>query len=114
MCINLINNYFQLINYTKEKDYYVLMLEIMQLEELLAKSELLVINDDSIEILYMNEEYTIEFNNNRLVKRDGYQIMIHNISDVSFDLIDEELILNFSYLNEEYSFGIYKKEWWRN
>lgn len=90
------------------------MIEVMQVQELLAHSEIINVSFDSLEIMYNNEIYTIEQDKNRLVKRVGYQILMHDIDEIQFWFEDEVLLMHVVYQEEEYEFGIYKKEWWRD
>ena len=94
---------------------YELMISIMQLEELMAKSELIDYNSEQLTIQYNGDIYEIYFDHNRLVKTPGYQILISNISNIEFGDEEGETILMYVTQDEkEYEFGIYKKEWWRN
>ncbi len=97
----------------KREDDYELMMSLMQLETLLAESEVEVM-DDELEIIHNGETYRIFEHNERLVKVEGYQILMNHVEDVHFYFDDEELIMSFSRNEKEYEYEIYKKEWWRD
>ena len=72
------------------------------------------VNEDELEIIHNNETYRIFELNNKLVKVEGYQILMNHVEHVYFYFDDEELIMGFTRNDEEYEYGIYKKEWWRD
>lgn len=85
----------------------------MQLQELLAMCEIQEIERERLEILCNKEEYELVEHQGRLVKKEGYQIMLSNVADLSFELVEETIVMRGSYQNEAFEVAIAKREWWR-
>lgn len=114
ICMELLSSSLKsLINQTYSNEEYELMVSIMQLQTLLSESEVEII-DDELHIIHNHENYIIFEHNNRLVKKEGYQILMNDVKDITFSFDDEILIMKFTRHDKEYAYGIYKKEWWRD
>lgn len=113
MITSILVNILVVLSRKRELNWYYFDIGCMQLQELIAASEIVEVNEDSLILFYNKEEYTIEEHNGRIVKRPGYQIMMNNIEDISFELVDETVMMRGMYQNEEFEVAIGKKEWWR-
>lgn len=102
-----------LIARTKTIDWYYFDVGCMQLQSLLATCEIVDVDNDEISLICNNKEQYISFDKNRIVKRDGYQILLNGIDDVEFELIEETLYMRGLYCGKEFSIPIAKKEWWK-
>lgn len=56
----------------------------MQLRQIAAVSKDREVKERTLYMIYEHEEIRIEFDRNRLVKRDGYEILMENIEYAEF------------------------------
>ncbi|EOS60701.1 prepilin-type N-terminal cleavage/methylation domain-containing protein [Firmicutes bacterium M10-2] len=59
-------------------------LMILQLRYFLASSSSIDTFDDHLEVVVRHEQFTIEKDKDRLIKRGGYEILEENVDDVRF------------------------------
>ena len=71
------------------------------------------VSSDEISLICNGKEQVISLDENRIVKRDGYQILLNGISDVEFELLEETVYMRGLYCGEEFDIPIAKKEWWK-
>lgn len=57
---------------------------IRQLQLMLAQAYTFSLMSDSLAFQYRGDEYTLEYDRNRLVKRPGYEIFLEDIDSVTF------------------------------
>ena len=79
---------------------------ILQLRQVVALADTYGIEGDTLEIQYNHQIYTIGFDRNRLVKREGYEIFMEGIEYASFYTKDEELYLSYTKRNKDYTYQI--------
>lgn len=68
---------------------------ILQLRQIAAVSKDREVNERTLYMIYEHEEIRIEFDRNRLVKRDGYEILMENIEYAEFIEEDEKIYLRY-------------------
>ena len=68
---------------------------ILQLRQIAAVSKDRKVKERTLYMIYEHEEIRIEFDRNRLVKRDGYEILMENIEYAEFFEEDEKIYLRY-------------------
>lgn len=68
---------------------------ILQLRQIAAVSKDREVKERTLYMIYEHEEIRIEFDRNRLVKRDGYEILMENIKYAEFFEEDEKIYLRY-------------------
>ena len=68
---------------------------ILQLRQIAAVSKDREVKERTLYMIYEHEEIRIEFDRNRLVKRDGYEILMENIEYAEFFKEDEKIYLRY-------------------
>lgn len=68
---------------------------ILQLRQIAAVSKDREVKESTLYMIYEHEEIRIEFDRNRLVKRDGYEILMENIEYAEFFEEDEKIYLRY-------------------
>lgn len=68
---------------------------ILQLRQIAAVSKDREVKERALYMIYEHEEIRIEFDRNRLVKRDGYEILMENIEYAEFSEEDEKIYLRY-------------------
>lgn len=68
---------------------------ILQLRQIVAVSKDREVKERTLYMIYEHEEIRIEFDRNRLVKRDGYEILMENIEYAEFFEEDEKIYLRY-------------------
>ena len=68
---------------------------ILQLRQIAAVSKDREVKERTLYMIYEHEEIRIEFDRNRLVKRDGYEILMENIEYAEFFEEDEKIYLRY-------------------
>ncbi len=79
---------------------------ILQLRQYLALSHSIQVDSTSISYIYNYGEFTISQDKNRLVKRDGYEIIMENIDDVTFFKKEDKVYISYTKNKKEYTFQI--------
>lgn len=57
---------------------------VYQLRCMLAQADTFTLENDKLSFFYRGQTTRLEFDRNRLVRRDGYEIFLENIDDVTF------------------------------
>ena len=68
---------------------------ILQLRQIAAVSKDREVKESTLYMIYEHEEIRIEFDRNRLVKRDGYEILMENIEYAEFFEEDGKIYLRY-------------------
>lgn len=68
---------------------------ILQLRQIVAVSKDREVKERTLYMIYEHEEIRIEFDRNRLVKRDGYEILMENLEYAEFFEEDEKIYLRY-------------------
>ena len=68
---------------------------ILQLRQIAAVSKDRKVKERTLYMIYEHEEIRIEFDRNRLVKRDGYEILMENIEYAEFFEEDGKIYLRY-------------------
>lgn len=68
---------------------------ILQLRQIAAVSKDREVKQKALYMIYEHGEIRIEFDRNRLVKRDGYEILMENIEYAEFFEEDEKIYLRY-------------------
>lgn len=68
---------------------------ILQLRQIAAVSKDREVKERTLYMIYEHEEIRIEFDRNRLVKREGYEILMENIEYAEFFEEDEKIYLRY-------------------
>lgn len=79
---------------------------ILQLRQIVAISKDRQVKEKALYMIYEHEEIRIEFDRNRLVKRDGYEILMENIDDAEFIEEDEKVYLRYQKDGKTYTVQI--------
>lgn len=69
---------------------------ILQIRELVSLSAHAFVRDRNLVLVENGEEEVLELDQNRLVKRPGYEILMENIEDVYFEQKEQKLYLVFT------------------
>lgn len=68
---------------------------ILQIRELVSLSAHAFVRDRNLVLVDNGEEEVLELDQNRLVKRPGYEILMENLEDVYFEQKEQKLYLVF-------------------
>lgn len=68
-------------------------LMILQLRYFLAGSSSIAAFDDHLEVVVRHEQFTIEKDKDRLIKRGGYEILEENVDHIRFFEQDERIFM---------------------
>ncbi len=79
---------------------------ILQLRQIVAVSKDKEVKEKALYMIYEHDQIRIEFDRNRLVKRDGYEILIENIEYAEFIEEDEKIYLRYQKDKKTYSVQI--------
>lgn len=79
---------------------------ILQLRQIVAVSKDKEVKEKALYMVYEHDQIRIEFDRNRLVKRDGYEILIENIEYAEFIEEDEKIYLRYQKDKKTYSVQI--------
>lgn len=71
-------------------------LAILQIRQRLAMADEAQVQDGTLSYLYNHEEILLEFDKNRLVKREGYEILMEGIEDAVFVQEDRDIYLIYT------------------
>ena len=71
-------------------------LAILQIRQRLAMADEAQVQDGTLSYLYNHEEVLLEFDKNRLVKREGYEILMEGIEDAVFVQEDRDIYLIYT------------------
>ncbi len=103
LCLLLFQVQFHLIQLPQTTQE---QLAILQIRQMLACADVWEVKQERCVYEYNHETIEIGFDKNRLVKQEGYQILMENIDDASFFEKQESLYLSFSKAEKVYTFQI--------
>jgi hypothetical protein len=95
---------FALLNMPKSNFLSQLDVFELQLSQLIQRSYNLEIKDDQLCFALDTRDFCIFFDNDRLVKTPGYEILIDNVSGIRWDLNESELTLRGLYSEKSFTF----------
>lgn len=114
ICSMLALQSFHLFGSHNEPSKEMINLGIMQLQELVALSEIVGVNDEQVTLLYQNSVVTLIEKNESLMRAPGTVIYLHPVKEVNFWMDEELLFISFFWHKKEYRYVLGKKEWWRD
>lgn len=88
---------------TYQQDQFAI-LQIRQLVSLASEQE---VKDGVLYLIINHEEYEMGMDENRLVRREGYEIYLENVDDVYFEQEEDSIYLLYHKEKKSYRFQIY-------
>lgn len=79
---------------------------ILQIRQLAALSSEYQVEDGILYLVINHEQYQMEWDKNRLVRTEGYEILLENIENAYFEQEDESVYLFFQKNKKNYRFQI--------
>lgn len=76
----------------------------LQLSQLIHRSYNVDIEEDQLCFTLDTRDFCLVFDNDRLVKTPGYEILIDNVSGIRWDLYESELTLRGLYSEKSFTF----------
>lgn len=80
---------------------------VIQLREILSLSKAIDVQSHELTMNYKHESIWIGQDKDRLVKKEGYEILMEGIKNVEFYQQEEEIFLSYSKAEKEYNVQIY-------
>lgn len=80
---------------------------VIQLREILSLSKAIEVQSHELTMNYKHESIWIGQDKDRLVKKEGYEILMEGVKNVAFYKRDEEIFLSYSKAEKEYNAQIY-------
>ena len=80
---------------------------IIQLRQILALSKDIEVRSDCLEMIYRHEKISIVQDKNRLIKKNGYEILMENINHVSFQEIENEIFMEWEKEGQTFFMQVY-------
>ena len=80
---------------------------VIQLREILSLSKDIEVQSHELTMNYKHESIWIGQDKDRLVKKEGYEILMEGVKNVAFYQQDEEIFLSYSKADKEYNVQIY-------
>lgn len=80
---------------------------VIQLREILSLSKDIEVQSHELTMNYKHESIWIGQDKDRLVKKEGYEILMEGVKNVVFYQQDEEIFLSYSKADKEYNVQIY-------
>lgn len=80
---------------------------VTQLREILSLSKAIEVQSHELTMNYKHESIWIGQDKDRLVKKEGYEILMEGVKNVAFYKRDEEIFLSYSKAEKEYNVQIY-------
>lgn len=80
---------------------------VIQLREILSLSKNIEVEQNELTMNYKHESIWIGQDKNRLVKKEGYEILMEGVDHVAFFKEKEEIYLSYTKANKEYNVQIY-------
>lgn len=80
---------------------------VIQLREILSLSKAIEVQSHELTMNYKHESIWIGQDKDRLVKKEGYEILMEGVKNVAFYKRDEEIFLSYSKAEKEYNLQIY-------
>lgn len=79
---------------------------IIQLRQIAAISSDIRVEDEKLYMIYNHEEINVGFDKRRLVRKDGYEILMENLDDAYFIEDDEKFYLIYTRSDKRYKVQI--------
>ena len=80
---------------------------VIKLREILSLSKAIEVQSHELTMNYKHESIWIGQDKDRLVKKEGYEILMEGVKNVAFYKRDEEIFLSYSKAEKEYNVQIY-------
>lgn len=80
---------------------------VIQLRDILSLSKDIEVQSHELTMNYKHESIWIGQDKDRLVKKEGYEILMEGVKNVAFYQQDEEIFLSYSKADKEYNVQIY-------
>ena len=80
---------------------------VIQLREILSLSKDIEVQSHELTMNYKHESIWIGQDKDRLVKKEGYEILMEGVKNVAFYKRDEEIFLSYSKADKKYNVQIY-------
>ena len=80
---------------------------VIQLREILSLSKAIEVQSHKLTMNYKHESIWIGQDKDRLVKKEGYEILMEGVKNVEFYQQEEEIFLSYSKAEREYNVQIY-------
>lgn len=74
----------------------------VQFNQLMSRVMIKDCNNDFLQYSFNNKLYTITFDNNRIIKKPGYEILLFNVDELFFEKTESQCILNYHFRNESF------------
>lgn len=74
-----------ILPYGKANRYDEDAIALYHMRKLLVQSEIKHIQEDQLEFVYQEENYTLSFHNGRIVKQKGYEIYLQEVDQAWFE-----------------------------
>lgn len=111
--VTSLTGFYRLVSHSQkitqyEEDIYI---AAKQVSQYVLGTEYISVGDTYKYIALDGEEMCFEFNNNRLVKTPGFEIMVGNIEALDFDIVEDKIYMILERNEKEYRFLLtYAKE----
>ena len=92
-----------LINYSEDLQE---QMGILQIREILMVSSDIQLKDNEISYLYNNKKYKLLYEKHRIVKKEGYEILIENIENAKFIEEKDDIYLEYKKNKKSYKIQI--------
>ncbi|HIW17970.1 MAG TPA: prepilin-type N-terminal cleavage/methylation domain-containing protein [Candidatus Faecalicoccus intestinipullorum] len=80
---------------------------ILQLRQILACSRDIHVDTAKLTMIYRHDEIRIEQDKNRLVKRDGYEILMEGVDQIHFEEENKDIFIYWTKQGHHYKIQIY-------
>ena len=80
---------------------------ILQLRQILACSRDIQVDAAKLTMIYRHDEIRIEQDKNRLVKRDGYEILMAGVDQIHFEEENKDIFIYWTKQGHHYKIQIY-------
>lgn len=80
---------------------------ILQIREILAISRNFEVENGTLKLIYEQEEITLGFDKNRLVRKKGYEILMEDIDNAYFIKEDNDIFLVWEKGEKEFQSQVY-------
>ncbi|MBB5184150.1 competence protein ComGF [Faecalicoccus acidiformans] len=80
---------------------------ILQLRQILACSRDIQVDAAKLTMIYRHDEIRIEQDKNRLVKRDGYEILMEGVDQIHFEEENKDIFIYWTKHGHHYKIQIY-------
>ena len=80
---------------------------ILQLRQILACSQDIQVEPSKLRMIYQHDEIQIEQDKDRLVKRDGYEILMEGVDHIHFEKENENIYIFWTKQDHRFQIQIY-------